>query len=98
MASSIAKEILKKRFEILEQARMHGAKNLRIFGSGVRDELTETSDIDFLVDMDEGRDLFDLGALRCDLEDILHRKVDVVTASALHSKMRPYIMNEARRL
>ena len=62
---------------------MHGATNVRIFGSVVRDEAGAQSDVDVLVDLELGRSLFDLGGLLMDLQDILGRRVDVVTEGAL---------------
>jgi len=50
-----------KRGEILRIAAKHGARNVRIFGSTVRGEADEKSDIDFLVDMEPGRSLLDMG-------------------------------------
>ena len=80
---------------ILKLAQQHGIKNIRLFGSMVRDEATNESDVDFLVDLEDGRDLFDLGELLMDLQDLLHRKVDLVTEGALHTKIREHILNEA---
>lgn len=68
---------------LLEAARRHGAFNLRVFGSVARGESTPDSDIDFLVDMASGRSLFDLAGLWRDLESILQRPVDVVSAGGL---------------
>ncbi|MDJ0577070.1 MAG: nucleotidyltransferase domain-containing protein, partial [Xenococcaceae cyanobacterium MO_234.B1] len=56
----ICKKILKeKRSEILEIAKNHGASNIRIFGSVARDEATANSDIDFLMDIEPGKNLLD---------------------------------------
>ena len=52
-----------KRQDILQAAAMHGATNVRIFGSVAKGEANEDSDIDVLVDLDPGRSLFDLGGL-----------------------------------
>jgi len=54
----------------------YGARNVRIFGSLARGEAREDSDIDFLVDMEPGRSLFDLGGLLMDLQKLLAQKVD----------------------
>ncbi len=64
-------------------ASKHGARNVRIFGSLARGEAREDSDIDFLVDMEPGRSLFDLGGLLMDLQNLLAQKVDVVTETGL---------------
>ena len=52
-----------KREQILQIAAQHGAYNVRIFGSVARGEADNESDIDFLVDMEAGRSLLDLGGL-----------------------------------
>jgi uncharacterized protein len=47
---------------ILQIARRYGARDLRVFGSVVRGEADAARDIDFLVEIEPGRSLFDLGA------------------------------------
>ena len=90
-------ELLKeKREEILRIAAVHGARNLRVFGSVARGEADESSDIDLLVDMEPGRSLLDLAALFSDLSDLLGRKVDVVTEKGLYWLLRRRILKEAR--
>jgi len=87
-----------KREEILRISAAHGAKNVRVFGSVARDEAGDESDIDFLVDLEPGRSLLDLGGLLVDLEHLLTRKVDIVTEKGLHWYLRDKIINEARPL
>ncbi|MGI9003622.1 MAG: nucleotidyltransferase family protein, partial [Pseudonocardia sp.] len=53
------------------------------------------SDVDFLVDMDTGRSLFDLGGLLMDLQDLLDGPVDVVTAASLRERVRTRVLQEA---
>ena len=69
------------RQDILRVAAQHGARNVRLFGSAARGEDRPGSDLDLLVDMESGRSLLDLVALGQDLEELLHRKVDVITDS-----------------
>ena len=89
-------ELIKnKRDEILRLSTVHEAKNVRIFGSVARNEAGEESDIDFLVDLEPGRSLLDLGGLLVDLEQLLTRKVDIVTERGLHWYLRDKIINEA---
>lgn len=84
--------------EILALAAKYGAYNVRVFGSVAQGTADEMSDVDFLVDLEEGRSLFDLGGLLMDLQELLHRKVDVVTKNALHWYIRDRILEEARPL
>ncbi|MEP7356683.1 MAG: nucleotidyltransferase family protein [Anaerolineales bacterium] len=87
-----------KRDEILRIADRRGARNLRIFGSVARGTASADSDIDFLVDMEAGRSLFDLGGLLSDLQDLLGRPVDVVTEAGLRRRIRARVLAEARPL
>jgi len=85
-----------KRTEILAVARAHGLNNLRIFGSVARGEDTSQSDIDFLVDLEKGRNLLDLGGALFQLQELLGRRVDIVTERGLHWYLRDKIIKEAR--
>jgi hypothetical protein len=84
-----------KRDEILEIGARHGAGNLRIFGSIAKGEGTDSSDVDFLVEMEEGRSLLDLVGLWQDLEELLGCEVDVVTEGGLSPYLRDIILTEA---
>jgi predicted nucleotidyltransferase len=68
---------------------------VHIFGSVVRGEADEGSDIDFLVEMEPGRSLFDLGGLQYELERLLGRGVDVVTERGLRARIRERVLQEA---
>lgn len=78
-----------------EIARRYKVKGLELFGSVVRGEQQETSDIDVLVEFSEGADMFDLVGLGLFLEERLQRKVDVVPKRALRIELRPPILSEA---
>ncbi len=84
-----------KREEILHLAAKHGAFNVRVFGSVVRGEETEDSDIDFLIDYDLSRvsRWLTVGLIE-DLEKLLNRKVDIVTTKSLHYFLRDKIIKE----
>jgi predicted nucleotidyltransferase len=84
--------------EILRVAQKHGAHNVRVFGSVARGEADEASDIDFLVDMEPGRSLLDLGGLQADLENLLDCRVDVVTEGGLKARIRARVLHEAVRV
>jgi uncharacterized protein len=88
-------KIQKKRNEILKLARRYGASEIRIFGSVARGEADDRSDVDFLVRMEQGRSLFDMGGLLMDLERLLGRSVDVVTEKGLRDRLRERVLREA---
>ena len=69
-----------------------------VFGSVIRGEQKESSDIDVLVDLDEDADLFDLIGLSQFLEERLNTKVDVVPRNALRPELREQVLREVRYL
>src|SRR2546427_655757 len=87
-----AMDLQAKRQDILRVAAKHGAHNIRLFGSAARGEDNPDSDLDLLVEMESGRSLLDLVALGQDLEELLQRKVDVLTDSSVHPAIRPHIL------
>ncbi len=84
--------------EIIKIAAEHGVYSIRVFGSVARKEDNNSSDIDFLVEFEEGRSLFDLIRLKHELESLIGRSVDVVTSNAIHHTIKEEIMNEAIQL
>ena len=84
-----------KRHEILRLADEHGCRNVRVFGSVATGENTLDSDVDFLVDLDQGRSLADLGGLLSDLNDLLGVDVDVVESDSIHPYIRARVLSEA---
>ena len=89
-------DILKeKREQVLSIARQHGARQVRVFGSVARGDAGPSSDIDFLVEMEPGRSLLDLGGLVAELQQLLGRSVDVVTEPGLKSRIRARVLEEA---
>ena len=90
--------VLAKKKDILKIAAKHGARNIRIFGSVARGEARLDSDVDFLVDMEPGRTLFDMGGLLMDLRDLLGLEVDVVTEQGLKPRIRDRVLKEAELL
>ena len=95
---NIQELIQSKREEILQLASQHGALNVRIFGSVVRGEADQKSDIDFLVDLGQNiSPWFPVGLIR-DLEQLLGRKVDVVTEKGLKERIRERVLQEAQPL
>lgn len=84
-----------KRDEILRAAAKRGAYNVRVFGSVARGEAGPESDVDFLVQMEAGRSLLDMGGLLMDLQDLLGRKVDIADQDGLYSYIRDRVLAEA---
>jgi uncharacterized protein len=95
MPTPTLKELRRHRNQILSLADRHGARNVRVFGSVARGDSTPDSDIDLLVDFDRGRSLMDHGELVMDLEEVLGRRVDVVSARGLRDRFRERILREA---
>jgi hypothetical protein len=93
-----SEQIQLNREDIIRLAKRYGVTEMRVFGSVARGEDTPESDIDFLVDMEPGRSLFDLGGLLVDLENLLGCKVDVLTEKSLHWYIREKVLREARPL
>ena len=92
---SIRQLLQTKRKKILQIAARHGARKVRVFGSVARGEARRGSDIDFLVEMDEGRSLLDHAALILDLERLLKRPVDVASERGLRPPVRKEILKDA---
>ncbi len=80
---------------LVETAARHGARNVRVFGSVARGTATERSDLDLLVDVEPGRDLFDLVAFKQEIEEVLGRQVDVLTENSLSPYLREKVLHEA---
>lgn len=90
-------EILQSKRDIIAAAgKEFGARRIRVFGSVARGEETTESDIDFLVDLPSGYDLF---AQRLPLEErlaeITGRRVDLVPEHELNRHLRSYVLAEA---
>jgi uncharacterized protein len=77
-------------------ARRYGASRLRVFGSVARGQERSDSDVDFLVNLPQGYDLFKQRmALTQGLADLLHRKVDLVPEHELSRHIRDQVLREA---
>jgi uncharacterized protein len=74
--------------------QVYQVTELGIFGSYARQEQTETSDVDVLIDYDQAPTLFKLVELRDDLSNVLGMKVDVVTKNGLKPRIRERVLSE----
>ena len=77
-----------RREQVLAIASRHHASRVRLFGSAARGDDRPDSDIDLLVDFDEDSSLFDLMRMSRELEALLGRPVDVVSAGGLKTRDR----------
>ncbi len=94
----LQKVIQEKREEIIQTCEKHGGYNVRLFGSVARGEADEKSDIDLLVDLGEKfSPWFPVGLIH-DLEDLLGKKVDVVTVTGLKERIKDRVLKEAIKL
>ena len=84
-----------KRDDIKRIAARHGAYNLRVFGSVARGEAGPASDIDILVDVGPTTSSWFPAGLILDLEDLLGRRVEVITEKALNPELRDRVLREA---
>lgn len=84
-----------KRQDVLRIAGKYGARSVRVFGSVARGEADAESDVDFIVELETGRSLLDLGGLQFELVALLGRPVDVVTERGLKARLRERVLREA---
>lgn len=95
---SILNLLKSKKNEIRNIAYKHGVTNISLFGSVLRNEDNENSDIDFLIEFEENRTLFDLIRLKEDLEILIGKEVDVVTKDSLHWTIKDQILSEVEQI
>lgn len=74
--------------------KRNGVKRAALFGSIVRGEATEESDIDLLVEFEGRKSLLDLSGLKLEVEEALGRKTDLLTYGSLHPLLRDRILKE----
>jgi uncharacterized protein len=82
------------REKIIEILRRNDVKRASFFGSIVRGEMTEGSDVDILVEFEGKKSLLDLAHLKNELEDTINRRVDVLTYRSLHPSLKDRILAE----
>jgi hypothetical protein len=89
-------EALRSHRELIRRiVEQHRARNARVFGSVVRGDDTDQSDLDLLVDPLPGATLLDIGAIQIELEETLGVQVDVVTPGDLPKRFREQVLQEA---
>ena len=81
---------------IINPLKPFNPNKIGIFGSYSRDENTEESDIDILYSFDSKYSLFDLAGLQMELQEKLHKGVDLVEFSAIHPRLKAQILNDAK--
>ena len=86
------------RSKILALADRHGIRNVRVFGSMVRGDADDTSDVDLLVSLPPDKTGLALGGLLMDVQELLQRRVEVVTERGLHPELRDRVLKEAQPL
>ncbi len=84
--------------QILSLAEQHHIKQARLFGSHARGDATDGSDVDLLVELEEGAGFMDIVGFKLALEELLGCNVDVVTEHSLHPTIRDKVLREARPL
>jgi predicted nucleotidyltransferase len=96
MSMTFIEELLARLRELKPNLmKRYKAKKIELFGSIVRGEQSEASDIDLLVEFEEGADLLDLTGMAIFLEEELGRRVDVVPKRALREELRQSVHREA---
>lgn len=87
-----------KKDEISSISNKYGVSNIQLFGSVARKEDTDKSDIDILIELEDDRSLFDLIGFKYSMEELLNKKVDVVTIDSLHETIREKVLRETVKI
>jgi predicted nucleotidyltransferase len=82
--------------QIIPLLKRFGVKRASLFGSSARGENREDSDIDILVEFEAGKSLLDLAGLKIELEELLGRRVDLLTFNSLHPLLKDKILKEQK--
>lgn len=91
----LGRRIRRRRRAIIATAANRGAHNVRVFGSVARGDDHAASDVDFLVDLDQGVGVVALTALKRELAELVGVDVDVVPAEMLKAQIRSEVLREA---
>ncbi len=87
--------IARNRQAIVDIARRYNARNVKVFGSMARGDADDNSDVDLLVDFSADTSLLDRIALAQEIEKLLGRKIDLVSADKLHKLIRKSVLEES---
>ena len=87
-------QIEKYKDAIVNVLNKHDVKRASLFGSIVREEMTDESDIDILIEFKGVKSLLDLAGLKIALEEALESKVDVLTFDSIHPLLKEQILAE----
>ena len=82
--------------KIIPTLKSQGVLKAALFGSRVRGDTKKSSDVDLLVELDDDKSLLDLVGLKLELEDVLRKKVDVLTYDAIHPLLKDIILGEQK--
>lgn len=83
---------------IIKVLKKHNVKRAAIFGSIARGEATEESDIDIVIEFEGRKSLLDLVDLKLELQELLGKKVDVITYNSINPLLKEQILNEQKIL
>ncbi|VAW16939.1 hypothetical protein MNBD_BACTEROID05-1053 [hydrothermal vent metagenome] len=90
----IAKNIIPKQKQVVSYLKKHGVVKAGVFGSYARGEQKKRSDIDILVKVERGTSLLDIAGFELDLEDIVQKKIDLLTYGAIHPYVKDIILQD----
>lgn len=83
---------------IAEVLRKHGVRRASLFGSTATGDSSSQSDVDLLVDMQDGKSLLDLVGIKLELEELLRREVDILTYDSIHPLLKDQILREQEQI
>ena len=90
--------LVEYRDRILAIAARYGVHHVRVFGSAARGDVHQSSDVDLLVRLEEGRSLFDLGGFQFEVQELLGCRVDVAMDYGQNTPFTARVRREARAL
>lgn len=86
------------RDQIMQTAQDCGVVSVKIFGSTIRGDATEDSDIDFLISIRKDTSLLDIGRFKWKTEELLNKRIDIAFENKLHDSISERILGEAQPL